>query len=155
MVSDWLMANKVSLNIDKTNFIIFHPPQKVKGHIVKLTISNREIMQEKFIKYLGLLIDSHLSWKYHILHISKKIKLCIGILSKIRHSVTDKVLLQLYYSLIYPFLTYSLITWGNTYQTTLLPLIILQKKAVRIMTFSEYNSHSSPLCQKLKILKVT
>ena len=131
------------------------PPQKAKGHIVKLIISNREIMQEKFIKYLGLLIDSHLSWKYHILHISKKIKRCIGILSKIRHSVTSQVLIQLYYSLIYPLLTYSLITWGNTYQTTLLPLIILQKKAVRIMTFSEYNSHSSPLFQKLKILKVS
>ena len=43
MVADWLMANKVSLNIDKTNFIIFHPPQKVKGHIVKLIISNRDI----------------------------------------------------------------------------------------------------------------
>ena len=85
MVSDWLMANKVSLIIDKTNLIIFHPPQKVKGRIVKLIISNREIMQEKFTKYLGLLIDSHLSWKYHILHISKKIKRCIGILSKIRH----------------------------------------------------------------------
>ena len=49
MVSDWLMANKVSLNIDKTNFIIFHPPQKVKGHIIKLKLSNREIVQEKFI----------------------------------------------------------------------------------------------------------
>ena len=155
MVSDWLMANKVSLNIDKTNFIIFHPPQKVKGHIVKLIVSNREIKQEKFIKYLGVLIDSHLSWKYHILHISKKIKRCIGILSKIRHSVTNQVLIQLYYSLIYPFLTYSLITWGNTYQTTLLLLIILQKKAVRIMTFSEYNSHSTPLFQNLKILKVS
>jgi len=90
------------------------------------------------------MIDSHLSWKYHILQISK-----------IMHSVTDQVLIQLYYSLIYPFLTYSLITWGNAYQTTLLPLIILQKKAVRIMTFSEYNSHSSPLFQRLKILKVT
>ena len=112
MVSDWLTANKVSLNIDKTNFIIFHPPQKVKGHLVKLTIDKREIAQEKFIKYLGLIIDSHLSWKYHILHISKKIKRCIGILSKIRYSVTDVVLVQLYYSLIYPFLTYSLITWG-------------------------------------------
>ena len=77
MVSDWLMANKVSLNIDKTNFIILHPPQKVKGHIVKLKISNREIAQEKFIKYLGLLIDSHLSWKYHISPISRKIKRCI------------------------------------------------------------------------------
>ena len=105
MVSDWLMANKVSLNIDKTNFIIFHPPQKVKGHIVKLKISNKEIVQEKFIKYLGLLIDSHLSWKYHISHISRKIKRCLCILSKIRHSVTDLVLVQLYYSLIYPFLT--------------------------------------------------
>ena len=69
--------------------------------------------------------------------------------------MTNQVLIQLYYSLIYPFLTYSLITWGNTYQTTLLPLIILQKKAVRIMTFSEYKSHSSPLFQKLKILKVS
>ena len=59
MVSDWLTANKVSLNIDKTNFIIFHPPQKVKGHLVKLTIDKREIAQEKFIKYLGLIIDSH------------------------------------------------------------------------------------------------
>ena len=98
------------------------------NYIVKLIVSNREIKQEKFIKYLGVLIDSHLSWKYHILHISKKIKRCIGILSKIRHSVTNQVLIQLYYSLIYPFLTYSLITWGNTYQTTLLPLIILQKK---------------------------
>ena len=154
MVSDWLMANKVSLNIDKTNFIIFHPPQKVKGHIIKLKISNREIVQEKFIKYLGLLIDSHLSWKYHISHISRKIKRCIGILSKKRHSVTDLVLVQLYYSLIYPFLNYSLITW-TTYPTAFLPLITLQKRAVRIITFSEYNCHSSPLFRKLKILKVS
>ena len=43
MVSDWLMANKVSLNIDKTSFIIFLFPQKVKSHIVKSIISNREI----------------------------------------------------------------------------------------------------------------
>jgi len=50
MVLDWLMANKVSLNIDETNFIIFHSPQKVKGHIVQLTFSYREIEQEKFIK---------------------------------------------------------------------------------------------------------
>ena len=69
-------------------------------------------------------------------------------------SVTDLVLVQLYYSLIYPFLTYSLITWGTTYQTALLPLITLQKRAVRIITFSEYNCHSSPLFRKLKILKV-
>ena len=78
-VSNWLMADKLSLNIDKTNFIIFHLLQKSTSHVVKLLISNREIKQEKFIKYLGLHIDSHLSWKFHILHISKNIKRCIGI----------------------------------------------------------------------------
>ena len=60
-VSNWLMADKLSLNIDKTNFIIFHLLQKSTSHVVKLLICNREIKQEKFIKYLGLHIDSHLS----------------------------------------------------------------------------------------------
>ena len=64
-------------------------------------------------------------------------------------------LLQLYYSLIYPFLTYGLSIWGNTYSSTLRPLIILQKKATRIITFSEPGDHSEPLFKKLNILKLT
>ena len=47
-VSNWLMANKLSLIVDKTNFIVFHPSQK-STHVVKLLIANREIKQEKFI----------------------------------------------------------------------------------------------------------
>ena len=68
--------------------------------------------------------------------------------------MTDLVHVQLYYSLIYPFLIYSLITWGTTYQTALLPLITLRKRAVRIITFTEYNCHSRPLFRELKVLKV-
>ena len=98
-VSNWLMADKLSLNIDKTNFIIFHLLQKSTSHVVKLLISNREIKQEKFIKYLGLHIDSHLSRKFHILHISKKIKRCIGIISKIRYFVSQQVLFFSYTTL--------------------------------------------------------
>ena len=89
-----------------------------------------------------------------ILHISKEIKRCIGILRKLRYLVSQQVLVPLYYTLIYPFLTYSLITWGNTYPTTLQLLITLQKKAVRIITFSDFNSHSSPLFRKLGLLKL-
>ena len=137
-VSNWLLANKLSLNVDKTNFILFHPPHESISHVVKLLIANREIKQEHFIKYLGLHIDSRLSWKFHIFHISKKIKRCIGILSKIRYFFSQQVLVQLSYTLIYPFLTYSLIIWGNTYPTSLQPLITLQKKAVRIITFFDF-----------------
>ena len=62
--------------------------------------------------------------------------------------------LFVYYTLIDPFLTYSLISWGNTYPTSLQPLTTLQKKAVRIITFSDFNSHSSPLFRKLGLLKL-
>ena len=96
-VFSWIMANL----LDKTNFIIFHPPQKSTSHVVKLLIAKREIKQEKFIKYLGLHINSNLSWEFHILHIKR----FIGILFKIRYFVSQQVLVQLYYTLIYPFLT--------------------------------------------------
>ena len=46
--------------------------------------------------------------------------------------------------MIYPFLIYGIIVWGNTYPSTMQPLFVLQKKAMRIITFSEYNEHSSP-----------
>ena len=62
--------------------------------------------------------------------------------------------LFVYYALIDPFLTYSLISWRNTYTTSLQPLTTLQKKAVRIITFSDSNPHSSPLFRKLGLLKL-
>ena len=65
-----------------------------------------------------------------------------------------EILKQLYYTLIYPFFTYGLITWGNTYITTLRPLIILQKKAIRVITFSDFREHSSPLFHALSIIKL-
>ena len=60
--------------------------------------------------------------------------------------------MKLYYTLIYPFLTYGILIWGNTYETTLKPLFILQKKAVRIITFSKLDSCSSPLFKSLGLI---
>ena len=76
--------------------MIFHPPQKKSTHTVKLLINSKQINQEKSIKYLGIYIDQHLSWKSHILYLAKKIKRGIGVLSKIRHFVNIKILTQLY-----------------------------------------------------------
>ena len=141
----WLCANKLSLNIDKSNFVIFHPIQRKLPKQVMLSINNQMLTQETSIRYLGVYIDYNISWKTHITNISKKIKRSIGILSKLRYFLSTKTLLSLYYALVVPFLSYCIIAWGNTYQTTLQPLFILQKKALRIITFSSYNEHSSPL----------
>ena len=154
-VSQWLFANKLSLNIEKTSFVVFHSPQRRIAHKLNLNISNMSVKSDNQVIYLGLIFDSNLNWKPYLHELSKNISRGIGVLSKIRHYVNGNILLQLYYSLIYPFLTYGLSIWGNTYSSTLRPLIILQKKAIRIITFSEAGDHSEPLFKKLNILKLT
>ena len=105
-------------------------------------------------KISGVFIDSSLLWKSQIQYIFTKIKRSVGILSKIRYYVDINVLSNLYYALIYPFLIYRKIAWGNTYSTTLQPLFILQKRAIHLMTLTSFHEHSSPILRKLNIIKL-
>ena len=106
-VQNWLCANKLTHSIEKSNFLIFHPPQKKLTNNIKLCINGKLLKQEKYIKYLGIMIDCHLNWKSHINFVTRKVKRNIGILSRIRHFTNISILINLYYTLIYLFLTYG------------------------------------------------
>ena len=153
-VHKWLCCNQLSLNIEKSNYVIFHAPQKKITFPVHLSLNNCLLKQESATKYLGVLIDENLNWKSHVSLIESKIKRGVGVISRLRHTVTKRILLNLYYSLIHPYLTYGLVAWGNTYNTTLQPLLNLQKKVIRLMTFSQFREHSDPLFYELNILKI-
>ena len=92
-VCDWLSANKLSLNIKKTNFLIFHPYQKRLDYDIQLKIYDNQINKlislerKDYVKYLGVLMDSNLSWKYHISHVASKISCNIGIIVRLRHFI--------------------------------------------------------------------
>ena len=73
---------------------------------------------------------------------------------KITHYVDVKILVQLYHAIISPFLSYSCIVWGNTYDHNIKPLLRIQKKAIRLITFSNFDAHTSPLFAQLKLLKL-
>ena len=85
-----------------------------------------------------MIIDCNLNWKAHVHELSKKLARSIGVLSKLRHFVPMGILIRLYHAIIFPFLIYSVIVWGNTYQSNLHPIVVLQKKAIRIITFSTF-----------------
>ena len=76
------------------------------------------------------MIDANLNWKPRIHHIVKKIKRSIGLLSKIRHYVNEKLLVSLYYSLIYLYLTYGIAAWDHTYASTLNPMFLLKNNSL-------------------------
>ena len=69
----WLNVNRLSLNVSKTNLIIFHPYNKPLKQYITLKITNKAIMEKDNIKYLGVVIDSQLNWKKHILTLSNKL----------------------------------------------------------------------------------
>ena len=106
------------------------------------------------VKYLGVMINEKLNWNTQIEHIKNKISKAYFILTKIRHYVNRPTLMLLYNSLIYTHLNYCVCTWGGAPPTTLKPLLTIQKKTTRIITFSDYNAHSNPLFYTLKMLQL-
>ena len=156
----WLIVNRLSLNIDKTNFVVFHPYNKpLKKHIT-LKIYKKAISEKEQVKYLGITIDSTLSWRNHIDNVSNKISKTVGLLYKIRYFVDIKIIKTLYYSLVYPHLIYGIEVWGSAAETHLNKLLILQKKIVRLICYSDKRqadysfSPSNPLFYKLEIHKI-
>ena len=119
LVKKWLDVNKLSLNSEKTNFIVFLfsttsvPTDKI------IKIGKKHIKRVKFVKFLGLLLDEHLSLKYHLSELSKKLARCFGMFLKIRNMVPHEVLICLYNTLFLSFLQYGIIVWGQTLNTYL------------------------------------
>ena len=115
-----------------------------------LTINDKPIKHFGSVRYLGIMLDCHLNWKDHISSICKKFSRGTGVLCK----VTTKILIQLYYSIIYPFLIFGCTVWGMIYNTNIQPIFLQQKKVIRIMTFSKFDKHTNPIFHKLKLLKI-
>lgn len=86
------------------------------------------------MKFLGIIVDEHLTWKDHIDYVTLKIIRICGILRRIHFFLNKSTLKLLYYSLIYPCLHYGNIVWANNYPTQLEKLFKLQKKILRIIT---------------------
>ena len=88
------------------------------------------IEENNHIKRLGIYIDNNLNWAPHIQHINNKISQNLGFLFRLRHFLTSNTLKQIYYSLIYPYLHYGIMTWGNTYPGRLTKVQTKQNKCI-------------------------
>ena len=102
-ITNWLNANRISLNVSKTEFIIFRKPSKsVSLESLKIKISGKKLYTSTSIKYLGVLIDEHLSWRAHIDELIKKLNRSNNMLSKVRYYVNTNTIRSLYFSLFVP-----------------------------------------------------
>ena len=100
-VKKWLDASQLALNIDKTNFVIFHSPQKKIAEQIIIKFMKKKIQRKISVKFLGVLLDSNLRWKSHITELSKKLSRTIEIFCKIRHFVPLEILKALFLILFF------------------------------------------------------
>ena len=152
-VVNWLNANRLSLNVDKTNFMLFRPKGK-NQECPSIQINGSEIKEVSSAKFLGVFIDNKLSWAEHINHISRKVSKSIGIIIKARKSFDNDTLFNLYNALILPHISYCIQVWGTAASVHIERLHVLQKKIVRIICGVHPRTHTQPLFQLLHLLNI-
>ena len=154
-VIKWLGLNKLSLNAAKTELIFFHSKRRpINYDSISIRFNGLKLIPAEHVKYLGMYLDSYLSWEYHIHELSKKLSRANGILSKLRYNSPLEVCLQVYYSIFYSHLIYGCNTWGLTTEENIEKIEVLQRKCIRILTFSDFHAHTNDMFKDLKIIKV-
>ena len=113
----------------------------------------KKLFPSTCIKYLGVLLDSDLSWKSQINNIAIKLKRANGALAKLRHFVPQNILTNVYYAIFHSHLQYCSQIWGQPISNAINRISVLQKCAVRLMSFAAQRTHSDPFFANLGVLK--
>ena len=133
-LTNWLNANKISLNVSKTELILFMSKMQKLDFDLKLKLNGKRIYPTKSVKYLGIKIDENLTWIDQINAIAIKLNRANAMLFKVREFVNIKTPKSIYYAISDCHLNYANTVWGQK-ENSMNRLIILQKKALRIMSF--------------------
>ena len=149
-ISDWFKANKLTLNLEKTEYIFFGArPIKVKP---TLEIDNVTLLSVESVKFLGLWLDQNLNWNIHVNKLITRIKRNMHLLRTPKHLFNEKTLKLIYHAHIQSHIDYGLILWGTmTTQNNLLRVQSVQNKCVEIIS---RNKNTELNYEKLKILKI-
>ena len=160
----WFRTNELSLHPEKTKFMIFTNSNAIINLDeinINLNYNNHNenrpelihrLTTEPSIKFLGIHIDSRLDFKQHIEYIHSKIAKSLYAINAAKNILSKDVLLMLYKSLVHCHFLYCIQTYSSSSNSALRKLILQQKKAIRIVTKSNFNSHTVPLFKHHEIL---
>ena len=154
LLSTWFKSNKLSLNTTKTYYAAFHRAKtKLSMNSIKLFMDKTNLREVECIKYLGVILDNKILWIQHISYVKNKISKGIGIMYKAQNYINKKLslvcIIRIY---IYPYFIYCIESWGNASNCHLDPLFVIQKRILRILTFSSYDVPSESLFKHTNIL---
>lgn len=151
-ITSWIHANKLSLNLTKTNYMIYSNSLKMlPGDIMFNGVLIDRVTSTKF---LGLYIDEQLKWKTHVNNLCKILSRNTGVIRRLKSTLPKSILLILYSTLILPYINYGVLAWGKSLITQLDKIFLAQKRVIRTICNADFRAHTNPLFYHHRILKV-
>ena len=127
----WLRASKLSLNIEKTELAVFRIQNTKLNNSFKIKLDGKRLFPASSVKYLGVLLDEHLTWSLQISHVQMKLSRAIGMLSKLRYQANIDTLKTVCHSLFGTHLIYACQLWGQNNKETQNKFRTLQSRALK------------------------
>ena len=149
-LTNWLNANKICLNLSKTEVFLLKSSRKLTNVPLKLKLIGKRIYPTNSMKYLAIKIDENLKWKQQISDVSIKLNRENAILSKLKY-VIDRNLKSVYHAIFEPHLYYSWLAWAQNLNSIKRHFALL-KKSSRIIYFRSRNAHTSNKVAQTKLL---
>lgn len=154
LLHKWFENNLLTINTAKTNYIIFKPKNKKIVNYDPLTINNIKIKRIDHEKYLGLILDSSLTWKPHIDYIKNKLASLTGVIRGNARCFPPKVRYYIYNSLVKPHIDYLIEVWGLAAKTNVNIIQRAQNKLIKVLFHYDYLTPTDTLYKKTKLLNV-
>jgi hypothetical protein len=164
LIGDWFVENLLTLNATKSNHIDFSlkkDTEPLSSNLVMHSCSFLnplchcpQISKTEHVKYLGVTLDYRLDWRNQVDLIVHKLRAMICKMYYLRKIISLSTLKIFYFAMCHSHLQYSVLCWGGTYRSILNPIIKLQNRIVRVMTFKKQSDHSNPIYRQLGILPV-
>jgi hypothetical protein len=155
-IFDWCCANRLAINLRKTSFIIFKPTQRFSRSFSplhhKLLVNGVEVLREKSIKFLGVILDEELNFRDHIAQLICKLKSFKGITYKKRNLLPDSCRRILFYSLVLSKISYGIEIYLNTTKKIIHPLEIVLNQVLRALQFQSYETPLKELYSRYNLL---
>ena len=150
-IKEWLLANKLSLNLTKTEYLVFGSPFNLNNLTSEpnIMIDNVPIKRVTKTKSLGIQIDQFLSWDNHLEEICKKPSSGIGAIRRLKSYVSSESLISVYYALVQPCFDYCCLVWDPIGATLSNRIQTLQNRAARVILGfrNEHGQSEAALCE--------
>ena len=156
-INDWFLANKLSLNVEETKYLLFHKfidQENIPLKLPILQLISNITERENCLKFLGVILDEHLTWKKHIQLIENKVSKNVGVFYKASKLINSKCLQSIYFSSIHPYINYANIAWASTNKTNLKKIFGKQKQVARILFNQDIFTHARSLLKTQNALNV-